>query len=747
MSSPGEYPGAISTLPAVIAPPERSAGEKLEPQVRRLLLGLAFLALLALYVGRIGGFPLQDPDEGRYAEIAREMAESGDWVTPHLNYVSYFHKPPLLYWATAISVGVLGENEFAARLPIALSGVLVVMLTYILGRPMFGDRSAVLAAAFLATTPLFFVLSQAVVIDMLLAACMTAALASLYALHVTEAKRGWAASTAFWVGLGFLAKGPVSVVLVGMVAAPFLAMRKDWAGLRELITWRPILVFIAVVAPWLTLVSLRNPDFLEVFFVEHHLRRFSGQVGHPAGPFYFVPVLLAGAAPWTVLAGLMTLDRDSRAAFSSLPSTPRLFLGLWAGVIVGFFSLSSTKLPTYVVPALPALALLLGAWMDGLLKLSGAATRPIRRLAATTTGVGVVALAVATFASLFPDWLALQLRVEGGDVRAMIGPVGGVGVALAATGSTVALWSSGLQLQPNGAVGVLLVGMGIALFSAVSGRAVVKNSRDLAWAIRDERRPGDLVVAFDHLLHGLPFYLRQRTIQAGDAGEMAPGAARSVDRADYFWKKDRLVRTWESGQRMFVATDVRRLHELPDDLSPAPHVLARDLKRVVLVNFPTKDDPDDPTSRYTPRDMALNSPATAEPPEPATKARCDTPGEKETEMQCKISGGRSVRPWASSLGAVAMTVLAFAQPANSSATERLAGMGEMGTMGDNDKINDMPAEGSHGGAKPGKENHMGDMHKMDGKMNKMHGDMKKMHDGGESAPDAKHDHAEDASER
>lgn len=746
MSPPGEYRGPVSTLPAVIAPPERSAEEELEPQVRRLLFGLAFLGLLALYLGKIGGFPLQDPDEGRYAEIAREMIESGDWVTPHLNYVSYFHKPPLLYWATAISLRVLGENEFAARLPMALSGVLAVMLTYVLGRRMFGARSAVLAAAFLATTPLFFVLSQAVVIDMLLTACLTAALASLYALHVTDAKRRWAASTAFWVGLGFLAKGPVSVVLVGMVAAPFLAMRKDWAGLRELITWRPILVFIAVIAPWLTLVSLRNPDFLEVFFVEHHLRRFSGQVGHPAGPFFFVPVLLAGAAPWTVLAGLMTLDRDSRAAFSSLPSTPRLFLGLWAGVIVGFFSLSSTKLATYVVPALPALALLLGAWLDGFLKLSGAAARPIRRLAVTTTGAGVAALAVATFASLFPDWLALQLRVEGGDVRAMIGPVGGVGVALAATGSAVALWSSALQLQPTGAVGVLLVGMAISLFSAASGRAVVKNSRDLAWAIREERRPGDLVVAFDHLLHGLPFYLRQRTIQVGDAGEMAPGAARSVDRADHFWKKDRLVRTWGSGQRVFLATDVRRLHEVADDLSPAPHLLVRDLKRVVLVNFPVEDYTDDSTSRYTPLDTTPNSPATTEPLEPATNARCDAPGEKETEMQCKISGGRSFRSWAS-LGAVAMTVLAFAQPANSSAMERLAGMGDMGTMGDDGKSKGMPAEGSHGGAKPGKKKHMGDMHKMDGKMNKMHGDMQKMHDGGESAPDSKHDHAEDASGR
>lgn len=561
------------------------------PRAWRALVFVGFVAVLALYLGRISGYPLQDPDEGRYAEIAREMVETGDWVTPHFNYVSYFHKPPLLYWATAISLRTFGVNEFAARLPVALVGLLTVFLTFALGHRMFGARAALFAAGILATSPLFFVLAQALVMDMLLTACLTAAFASVYALHVGGAKQGWAVSAALWVGLGFLTKGPISVLLVALVTVPFLIVRRDGSSFRALVGWRPIAVFTAVVLPWFVQVSLANPDFLEVFIVDHHLRRFGGEVGHKeTGLLYFVPVILGGGAPWTVWAGLMALDKRLRAAFSGVSSDPRLFLVLWFASIFGLFSLSSTKLPTYMVPAFPALALLLGAWVDRALDVEDAIVRPLRRLAVLFGAVGATVLATAGVAVAASGWLAEQLRVDQADVRVMIGPVAGAGLALCLGGLFVSGRLRSFRVGAPALASVLVGAMAVALFSAIGGREVVKTSRDVALAIERERRPGDVVVASDHLLHGLPFYLEGRTVQAGDAGELQPGADRSDAHAPFFWKRDQLVEEWQSGRRLFVATDVRRLHELPADLSPEPRRIARDLKRVVLVNFEAPGD-------------------------------------------------------------------------------------------------------------------------------------------------------------
>ena len=557
-----------------------------EAAVSRPVLAAAFLGLLILYFGQLGGFPLQDPDEGRYSEIAREMVESGDWVTPHLNYVSYFHKPPLLYWGTALSLAVFGETEFAARFPTALTGVLSVLFTFLLGRRMFGERAALLGAGLLATTPLFFVISQVVLIDMFLTACLTGALGCVYAAHQhPERRHAWACATALCLGLGFLAKGPIIVLLAGAIAAGFLLWQRDGASALALLGWRPILVFLAVVSPWLVLVSVRNPDFLDVFFYDHHIRRFLGDVGHKEdGLFYFAPVLFFGAAPWTFLAVLTALRREGRSAWANVPADPSRLLFLWAGVIIVFFSLSSTKLPTYVVPAFPPLSLLLGAWLDRAIAADPSADTPLRWIARAMGATSIVLLGCAAFAFLFADWLADALRVDVVDVRTLLFPVAGGGAVLGLTGVVLGLRREPFEMTPARASAALIATMAFALFLGITGRAVAKNSRDLADAIRAELQPGDLVVSFDHIMHGLPFYLGQRVVHAGDPGELAPGLARDEAHLEFFWPTEQLVERWQSGEPTFVATDVRHLYQLPDDLSPEPRVVARDLNRVVLSN-------------------------------------------------------------------------------------------------------------------------------------------------------------------
>src|SRR4030095_5055859 len=176
----------------------------------RVWAAVAVAALLVVYLGRIGGFPLQDPDEGRYAEIPREMVESGDWLTPRLNYVKYYEKPPLLYWLIATSFVAFGPEEWAGRLIPVLAGLATIAMTLALGAAALGSRAAWLAAAVLATSPLFFGLSQAILIDMVLTACTTATLGALWFAQTAErreVKDRWVLVAAVGAGLRVVQEG------------------------------------------------------------------------------------------------------------------------------------------------------------------------------------------------------------------------------------------------------------------------------------------------------------------------------------------------------------------------------------------------------------------------------------------------------------------------------------------------------------------------------------------------------------
>ncbi|MEW6272219.1 MAG: glycosyltransferase family 39 protein, partial [Thermodesulfobacteriota bacterium] len=405
---------------------------------RRALALLALALLCTMYLARIGGFVLQDPDEGRYAEIPREMLETGDWVTPRLFYVKYFEKPPLLYWLTALSFRAFGLTEWAARLVPALSGIVTVVLTFFLGARLAGTRAAWIGAGVLTTMPLFFALSQALLIDMLLTACMTATMLGVAAAHVADDKRGWALLVAFTAALGVLAKGLVALALPGAIALAFLLATRDFATIRALLGWPAVLLFLVVAVPWFVVVSLRNPEFFEFFFVREHLQRFlasaPGKVGHREGPFYYVPVMLLGPAPWTLVAGVLAATAAGRRAFLAIPREVRLLLLLWAGIVVGFFTLSTSKLATYVLPALPPLAILAGAWIDRALEEHALSQRVIGVLRGMLLGLGGTLALLALVAWPLYERIAGWTHSEASDVLLIAGVVSWTALALLAAG-------------------------------------------------------------------------------------------------------------------------------------------------------------------------------------------------------------------------------------------------------------------------------------------------------------------------
>jgi 4-amino-4-deoxy-L-arabinose transferase-like glycosyltransferase len=365
----------------------------LPPRGAAILLALT----LALSVFRLGAVPLIGPDEPRYARVAVEMHRSGSWVIPTLQGEPWLEKPPLYYWLAGGSFSVLGETETAARLPSVLAALLLVGTTALLGARLYGG-SAGLHAGFVAATSLLpFVYARAAAMDMLLAATVTVAtgLAALRLLGIAGRTALVAAAAAS--GAATLAKGPLGLLLPGLVLVGYLAATREWRWWRELVRPATAVAFLVVCAPWyVAILHDQGRRFLEVFILNHNLERFASTVHHHPGPFwYYLPVLLLGVFPWS------GLGVPAFARLSPRQSRPDLFVLLWLALPLVFFSLAGSKLPGYILPAVPPLALLMGRAAD---RLVGEGPTPERWLSSRVValvGLILAALVAAAPAALY----------------------------------------------------------------------------------------------------------------------------------------------------------------------------------------------------------------------------------------------------------------------------------------------------------------------------------------------------------
>ena len=330
---------------------------------RSVVIGLACL-FLAIWFGALDSRELFHPDEGRYAAIPHEMLASGDWITPRLNGLKYFEKPALQYWITAATFWVLGEQEWTARLWPALSGLVTLLLVFYTGRRIADAGAGFMAAALLASTFQFFVFSQVLTLDMGLTFFMTLALSAFIAsqdIRVPTQRKNWAALAGAAMGLAVLSKGLIGVVLPALVLVTYIVLQREWRLVGRLSLVPMVIAFLTVALPWFVWVQLRNPEFFQFFFIREHFGRFALNQHHRPGVwYYFLGVLLIGALPWS-FAYLKALVRSWRRPLpGQYGINPDRLLVLWVVIIVAFFSLSSSKLPGYILPVFPALALLLG---------------------------------------------------------------------------------------------------------------------------------------------------------------------------------------------------------------------------------------------------------------------------------------------------------------------------------------------------------------------------------------------------
>jgi len=328
----------------------------LRPDAQRVAL-VTLLVLVALAL-TAWARPLMLPDEGRYVGVAWEMMRSHDWLTPTLNGLPYFHKPPLFYWITAGSMSLFGVNEWSGRAAPILGATLAALSLWLLVRRRGGESQGNATLLALMAQPLFFLGGQFANLDMLVAGCITAtiALAADAMLSLMEGaphRRALIAAYAV-AALGVLAKGLIGFVIPGLVLGAWLLLAGHWKLILRLISLPGIVVFLAIAAPWFVAMQQRFPDFLYYFFVVQHFKRFAESGFNNVQPFWFyLAVLLLASLPW--LAWLRRLFvRNYLADAATRPL--RVLMLCWFLLPVLFFSLPQSKLLGYVLPAVPPLA-------------------------------------------------------------------------------------------------------------------------------------------------------------------------------------------------------------------------------------------------------------------------------------------------------------------------------------------------------------------------------------------------------
>ena len=352
-------------------------------------LWLIFAALF-IFLGTRG---LNEPDEGRYAEVAREMAAGGSWLVPHLNGFEHLQKPPLIYWCTAVSMKVFGYNEWAARLPSALAACGILLLTMTIARRLWGENRARIAAIVLVSTLLFFCLARMLTPDMLMSFFITAAIAAL--VH----ERCWL----FFImmGLGFLTKGPMALV-VPISAALGLYLASDRSVARVRLPWlRGISLTLLIGLSWFILLAVLEPSLFDYFLRYELLDRFTSTKHGRSKPFwFFAPILIAGLLPWTFWIPSLIRQAWRQIRTKQVTPTQGLLLG-WTVLPLIILSLSGSKLLTYVLPLMPAFALAISTRFTG-----------FRQVSRVAVPFGVFLLVVAGLMPWSDPWMQQQASVR-----------------------------------------------------------------------------------------------------------------------------------------------------------------------------------------------------------------------------------------------------------------------------------------------------------------------------------------------
>lgn len=474
---------------------------------------------------RLGHLPLISPDEGRNAEVAREMKESGAWLVPTYNGVDYLDKPAFYFKAVALSLAAFGDNETAARIPSAVFGLALVALVFAFGRKVYGMRCGLLAAIIVTTMPLFLMNTRTVIFDIALALFVCGAIFAGYLAEEAEgrARRNWYLLGAAAAGLATLVKGPVGFLIPLLVLLIFNRVEGRRGVWRRLFSPLNLLVFFGVTLPWFVGLCLAHRDFLHYGLVEESFHRFTtAKTFHRSEPFYFYLIIVAGTFfPWSLLlpeaALAMWRERWAKSRVDRLCVT-------WAVVVVVFFSISQSKLPGYILSVTVATGILLARLFDA--ALTNPEGRAARIVGRATVAFASVCLLLAVEAAVMvgmslTHFLARPMRIPVADAAGLGRTMVPLVVVLAVFGifGLVARWRRSVSLcllcfavfipaAANAGMGIIGV-----IFDTKSGRQVASQLATLP--------AGTELACLECFPNGMPFYLRRTaTLISRDGSEL-----------------------------------------------------------------------------------------------------------------------------------------------------------------------------------------------------------------------------------
>lgn len=532
-----------------------------------------------VYFALLGVRPLFVPDEGRYAEIAREMVANNDFITPYLNGIKYFEKPALFYWLGAAAIKVGGLNLWSLRSVNAILGVIGIVMTYIVSRMLYTRGTGIIAAFALGSSILYFIMSHMVSLDLPVTVFLTA---SLYALllglqasdEIKQRNAIWFA--AVMAALAVLTKGLIGIVFPGAIFLAYLIMTREWALLKKLPIFSSLILFFAITAPWHILVGMRHPDFYYFYFVDQHILRYTTpDVGHYQPVWFFIPCLLLGFFPWVAYLPQTVIYNCKEASKKTKEGRIALFLLLWAGIIFVFFSFSKSKLIPYILPVIPPLAVLTARYLASKAKTSA------KSLSFTISNFAIFLMALVIGYTLitFPQTTALPNNVFAKQMLAFAAGilVTGLGCSFVITRYSL---RGALKVTNATMLGFLLAV--IASIPAIDARSI----HPLANIIKPKLTPETEVITYNQYYQDLPFYLERTVSILNWQNELTHGMLHQ-DNHDWMIDDAMFWKLWNDKNRVFVIIDNDELEVMKKSYPNArPYRLGKTVNNSLISNQP-----------------------------------------------------------------------------------------------------------------------------------------------------------------
>lgn len=548
----------------------------------KTFLWTLLVLFLVVWFYALGARTLVPSDEGRYAEMAREMVTTGDWITPRLDGLKYFEKPPLQTWMNALTFELFGYGEWQARLWSGLCGLLGIALVGYTGRRVFNPWVGTTAALVLASSFWWAGLSHINVLDMGLSGMMTLTLCGmLLAQHDDTSdteRRNWMLVSYAGMALAFLSKGPIGIVLPGAVLVIYTLGTREWSLWKRLHLIKGLILFTLIAAPWFVLVWVKNPEHAHFFFIHENFERFTSKVHHRDGPlWYFIPFLLVGIVPWlgVLVQSLIASPRREDGKFQIF--RPKMMALIWAAFIFFFFSISSSKLPHYILPIFPALALLIAYYLQH------ASTRSWAFAASLQALLGVAGLAAAT-----------RLNKMGSEPLEIAGfqaaqPWVMAACAIMLAGALFVFWWIKQRRHDLPTIATLT----LAISGFLGGQMVMLGTEDygryraglfLAPAMQAEMTPDTALYAIGTYEQSLPFYLKHTFVTVGETNdELDFGVCQQPEL--YLPTMDAFLSKW-NGKQKALAILKPDMYKSFQQLRVPMRLVTQDPRRVVIANVP-----------------------------------------------------------------------------------------------------------------------------------------------------------------